>query len=123
VFAPVSRAGGGPGYGPDATHLESGIASDQDAGYGNIEGNGEGYRNEDADGGDYQGLPRRVRQANLAPQLRGPNPVGSGPAGVPQADPASLSDMRSTLSAMQRGWQEGRSQSTQWDTEGNPYGA
>ena len=38
--------------------------------------------------------------------------------GVPPAAAASLSDMRNTLSAMQRGWQQGRSQ-TQRDTEGS----
>ncbi len=37
---------------------------------------------------------------------------------VPSATAASLTDMRNTLSAMQRGWQQGRSQ-TQRDTEGN----
>ena len=39
-----------------------------------------------------------------------------GSTGVPPATAASLADMRNTLSAMQRGWQQGRSQ-TQRDTE------
>jgi signal transduction histidine kinase len=72
----------------------------------------------DTDGGsDLSGLPRRVRQASLAPELRASAGAASaGPAGVAPASAASLSDMRTTLSAMQRGWQQGRSQ-TQRDTE------
>jgi hypothetical protein len=62
---------------------------------------------------DYKGLPRRVKQASLAPQLRrGP----SGSSSVPLAEPADLTangpspeELRSTFSAMQRGWQIGRS--------------
>jgi hypothetical protein len=87
----------------------------------------EGYDRADDSGGygdeDYKGLPRRVRQANLAPQLRSSASAGSGGGspGVPRASAASLSDMRNTLSAMQRGWQQGRSQSQQ-DTEGNADG-
>jgi signal transduction histidine kinase len=64
--------------------------------------------------GDVNGLPRRVRQANLAPQLRD-NPqrrptaaaAGAAPAGGP-----SPAEIRQTMSALQRGWQEGRSQRT-----------
>jgi signal transduction histidine kinase len=68
-------------------------------------------------GGDLTGLPRRVRQASLAPELRASGgAAASGPAGVAPAGAASLSDMRNTLSAMQRGWQQGRSQ-TQPETE------
>jgi len=65
-------------------------------------------------GGDLTGLPRRVRQASLAPELRAS--AGSASAGVAPASAASLSDMRNTLSAMQRGWQQGRSQ-TQRESE------
>jgi signal transduction histidine kinase len=61
-------------------------------------------------GGDVNELPRRVKQANLAPQLRGepsrrlkaptsPAAPGGGPT------PAEI---RQTMSALQRGWQEGR---------------
>jgi hypothetical protein len=81
-----------------------------------------GYQGGDSGGGvDANGLPRRVRQASIAPELRAAaaaNPTGS--AGVPSATAASLTDMRNTLSAMQRGWQQGRSQ-TQRDTEGNSF--
>ena len=63
------------------------------------------------------GLPRRVRQASLAPELRASGGAAAGgPAAVAPASAASLSDMRNTLSAMQRGWQQGRSQ-TQRETE------
>jgi len=95
-----------------------------------------GDRNNGGDGGSFQqeglpisgseqykGLPRRVRQANLAPELR--SSVGAagstGATAVPQANAASLSDMRNTLSAMQRGWQQGRSQA-QRNTEGSGDG-
>jgi hypothetical protein len=63
-----------------------------------------------------------VRQASLAPQLRSTaaeDPTGA--TGVPQANSASLSDMRNTLSAMQRGWQQGRAE-TQQDTESSSDG-
>lgn len=86
---------------------------------------GPAYEQGDADGvssGDYKGLPRRVRQASLAPQLR--SSAAAGPAestGVPQATSASLSAMRNTLSAMQRGWQQGRAE-TQQDTESSSDG-
>ena len=71
---------------------------------------------------DGNGLPRRVRQASLAPQLRGSSAASSPePTVVPPASAASLTDMRNTLSAMQRGWQQGRSE-TQRDTEGNSDG-
>jgi len=84
--------------------------------------------------GDIKGLPRRVRQANLAPQLRddppprrttlassGPSRGVAGAAGPPgsggttgsagsagSAGP-SPAEIRQTMSALQRGWQEGRS--------------
>ena len=88
--------------------------------YGNNADDGDGPQQGNLTGGtgDYKGLPRRVRQANLAPELRSSAAAGStGPTGVPQASTASLADMRNTLSAMQRGWQQGRSQTTQPDAE------
>jgi hypothetical protein len=66
---------------------------------------------------DSNGLPRRVRQASIVPELRASAAANAaGATGAPSA--ASLADMRNTLSAMQRGWQQGRSQ-TQRDTDGN----
>jgi signal transduction histidine kinase len=85
----------------------------------------EGYPNgnaEDTGPVNYKGLPRRVRQANLAPQLRSsPGEGADGTTGVPQAAAPSPTDVRNTLSAMQRGWQQGRSQSHQ-ETEGSADG-
>ncbi|HTU76651.1 MAG TPA: nitrate- and nitrite sensing domain-containing protein [Trebonia sp.] len=110
--------GGNPTYPPRDSRPESANGTFQTAGYGTIMGDGRGV----AEGGDeLAGLPRRVRQASLAPQLRDAGPQDASPEdpGVPPASAASLSDMRNTLSAMQRGWQQGRSQSAQRDTEGN----
>ncbi|AWZ16176.1 histidine kinase [Streptomyces sp. ICC1] len=53
------------------------------------------------------GLPRRVRQANLAPQLK------DAPAAAPAADPVEdrdADDVRRRMSALQRGWTAGRDQ-------------
>jgi len=117
VFTPLHRPGGDGAAQGDAPYAEQG--------YGNIGGDGDGYPAGNVDGGgnsDYKGLPRRVRQANLAPQLRSSAAAGpDGPTGVPRASAASLSDMRNTLSAMQRGWQQGRAQSQQ-DSEGGVDG-
>jgi hypothetical protein len=129
VFAPVSRPEAPAGSPPArAAGPESGKGSYQGPGYGNIEENGAGNGSEGTPGGDGSGLPRRVRQASLAPQLRNSTLAGPGSdpgttedqeAGVPKASAASLNDMRNTLSAMQRGWQQGRSQPVHRDTEGN----
>lgn len=52
------------------------------------------------------GLPVRVRQASLAPQLR----EGNGASGETHATTAASAEaVRSTMSAMQRGWERGRS--------------
>ncbi len=66
---------------------------------------------------DIKGLPRRVRQASLAPQLRASPPqrrttvASAGPAsGAAGAAGPSPAEIRQTMSALQRGWQEGRSQ-------------
>jgi hypothetical protein len=82
---------------------------------------GAGHEGTDSAGSgtdEANGLPRRVRQASLAPQLRGSAAATGSPgaAAVPPATAASLTVMRNTLSAMQRGWQQGRSQ-TQQDPE------
>jgi signal transduction histidine kinase len=62
--------------------------------------------------GDIKGLPKRVKQASLAPQLRD-NPPRRRTSAAPSAAPASgptPAEIRQTMSALQRGWQEGRSQ-------------
>jgi signal transduction histidine kinase len=72
---------------------------------------------------DESGLPRRVRQASLAPQLResAPRPGPSADLGIlpePASDwsPSGAAapertpeETRATMSAIQRGWQRGRS--------------
>jgi hypothetical protein len=108
--APSPGDGGGSGY---------------DGGYGDNAGSSESSLvGEPTNSTEFKGLPRRVRQANLAPQLRASaaQSAASAPeAGVPRATAASLADMRNTLSAMQRGWQQGRSQA-QPNTEGGADG-
>jgi len=114
-------AGTTTGYGNDAdasgTYGVGHPGGDRNGDGGTFGGAGNGG------GGDSKGLPRRVRQANLAPQLRssrGSNEAGAagGKSGVPQAAAPNPADMRNTLSAMQRGWQQGRAQQKR-DTEGN----
>ncbi|MEU9121480.1 nitrate- and nitrite sensing domain-containing protein [Streptomyces sp. NPDC048506] len=56
------------------------------------------------------GLPRRVRQASLAPQLKsedGEQPAGEGRT-VPPADDRDAEAVRARMSSLQRGWQRGR---------------
>jgi len=99
--------------------------SGYDGDFGNNTGSsGSSLMGESADSTEFKGLPRRVRQANLAPQLRASATQAAASAqeaSVPRATAASLADMRNTLSAMQRGWQQGRSQA-QPDTEGGADG-
>jgi hypothetical protein len=56
-------------------------------------------------------LPRRIRQASLAPQLREPPPDAADSNGGPAAE-RSPDEMRDALSAMQRGWERGRDDDT-----------
>jgi len=62
-----------------------------------------------APGGTHLGLPRRVRQARMPPQLRsavgGAAPPVPGEAGP---EPPSPADSQALVSSMQRGWQRGR---------------
>jgi signal transduction histidine kinase len=62
-----------------------------------------GYADSLPDGG----LPVRVPQASLAPQLREPDAASAG-ASVFDAPPAPADEVRDTLSALQRGWELGR---------------
>jgi signal transduction histidine kinase len=66
-------------------------------------------------GDTYRGLPRRVRQASLAPQLdNGPAPaVGADSSGYELAAP-SPEQTRSKMSSLQDGWQRGRSAEVDW---------
>ena len=144
VFAPRRRSEPGsvpaadapdPQSYPDDTHRESAIyqaspssagdsAYGYDGGYGNnADSSASTLMDEPAGSTEFKGLPRRVRQANLAPELRASAAAAASAqeASVPRATAASLADMRNTLSAMQRGWQQGRSQ-TQPNTEGGADG-
>jgi hypothetical protein len=78
--------------------------------------NGAGVITEDPASTDDLGealLPRRVRQANMVPQLRDSGPAGATAAASPAEDPApaerSPEEVRATMSAIQQGWQLGRS--------------
>jgi signal transduction histidine kinase len=65
-------------------------------------------------GGTYAGLPRRIRNASLAPQLRDPStpepvaparPVEVGPAA---GDDRSPEQARALMASLQSGWERGR---------------
>jgi signal transduction histidine kinase len=61
----------------------------------------------DQEAGTYRGLPRRVRQANLTPQLRDrPSPGPAAPARGPAV--RSPDQARSLLASLQSGWERGR---------------
>jgi signal transduction histidine kinase len=55
------------------------------------------------------GLPRRVRQANLAPQLRDTGPHAVVPMGDDSSGDRTPEQARAVMSAIQRGWERGRS--------------
>jgi signal transduction histidine kinase len=60
--------------------------------------------------GTHRGLPRRVRQASIAPQLRdhgAAEPAASRLAGPP-IDARSPDETRNLFSSLQQGWQRGR---------------
>ncbi len=59
--------------------------------------------------GTHRGLPRRVRQANLAPQLRDRSAAAES-AARPASEPAvrSPEETRGMMSSLQDGWQRGR---------------
>ncbi|WP_405545365.1 nitrate- and nitrite sensing domain-containing protein [Streptomyces goshikiensis] len=56
------------------------------------------------------GLPRRVRQANLAPQLKNAPSAGSAEAAAEPLEDRDADDVRNRMSALQRGWTAGREQ-------------
>ena len=71
--------------------------------------------------GTHRGLPRRVRQASLVPQLRGT--AGATPEKPPETaagrQPRSPEMTRSLMSALQDGWQRGRADDLD-DPQGGP---
>ncbi|MET9606866.1 nitrate- and nitrite sensing domain-containing protein [Streptomyces sp. NPDC006512] len=63
------------------------------------------------------GLPRRVRQANLAPQLKnGPSAAAAEPT-TDQVTDRDAEDVRTRMSALQRGWTAGRNQHARQQSE------
>ncbi|MEV7801637.1 nitrate- and nitrite sensing domain-containing protein [Microbispora sp. NPDC088329] len=62
--------------------------------------------------GTHAGLPRRVRQANIAPQLRA-QPPQAPPLSAPPVEERSPEEARATFSAFQRGALRGREDSDQ----------
>jgi signal transduction histidine kinase len=60
-----------------------------------------------ADEGSAPELPRRVRQASLAPELRADTPV-RGPVGTGPVTTRPPEETRSLMSSLQQGWQRGR---------------
>jgi signal transduction histidine kinase len=70
-------------------------------------------------------LPVRVRQASLAPELRQPGggDTGTFEAVTPASEPTSADAVRSTMSAMQRGWELGRSAAAEAPGEPDPGAA
>lgn len=77
-----------------------------------------------------EGLPRRVRQASLAPQLRCEDPGRDGAPqgpGEPATAPAPAHDrdadeVRARMSSLQRGWQRGRAETDDTRTADRPDG-
>ncbi|MGW0226659.1 histidine kinase, partial [Streptomyces tendae] len=96
-----------------------------DAGHVGDVGDGRGARADRGDGGpparedapsagaEAGALPRRVRQASLAPQLR------QSPEQAPEdrSDPADrdADEVRSRMASLQRGWQRGRKENAAGD--------
>ena len=70
----------------------------------------------------YKGLPKRVRQASLAPQLRDRTTPSSTPSAASRDNVVNRSPegIRNALSAMQRGWQRGRTANEGGSPEHSP---
>jgi hypothetical protein len=65
------------------------------------------------------GLPRRIRQTSLAPELREPQPPESSGEDDGVAGWRSPDETRDAFTALQRGWQRGRAEpATTSDTDG-----
>ncbi|QJT06728.1 histidine kinase [Streptomyces asoensis] len=92
---------GGPGGTPERADTTSARPGDPAPGRTDGSGSGTGA------------LPRRVRQANLAPQLR----QGPAPRTEDRADPADrdADEVRSRMASLQRGWQRGRVENAEGD--------
>ncbi|MEV7562644.1 histidine kinase, partial [Streptomyces sp. NPDC089795] len=71
----------------------------------------------DAPGPGIGGLPRRVRQASLAPQLKKSPSTAPAEAAPDQVADRDAEDVRTRMSALQRGWTAGRNQHAQQKSE------
>ena len=103
-LSPSAQAAGGPSAGLLGSGREQQAAASP--GRDDLEADG--------DLGDAELLPRRIRQANLAPQLRDDTLAGQvSPAPDAATDETSEGrspdEIRATMSAIQQGWQKGRS--------------
>jgi signal transduction histidine kinase len=105
-MTPVASAPPGHGAGPPwRLSGETGPLPVVPGGLGSRDG--EPGTNDDTDG-----LPRRIRQASLAPQLRAsPPPRRVTVASSGLSNGPTPAEIRQTMSALQRAWQEGRSAS------------
>ncbi|WP_234331096.1 nitrate- and nitrite sensing domain-containing protein [Streptomyces sp. NRRL F-4474] len=72
---------------------------------------------ETAVGPDTGGLPRRIRQASLAPQLKKSASSAPAEAAPDQVADRDAEDVRTRMSALQRGWTAGRNRHAQQQSE------
>lgn len=106
---PGSAAGTGSGSGP-ATHQTGSGSATQRTGSGSGSGSA---THETGSGSGTAPLPRRVRQASLAPQLKqnsGRRTTDRAELGERDAD-----EVRSRMASLQRGWQRGREENAEGD--------
>ncbi|WP_234362390.1 MULTISPECIES: nitrate- and nitrite sensing domain-containing protein [Streptomyces] len=68
-------------------------------------------------GPDTGGLPRRIRQASLAPQLKKSASSAPAEAAPDQVADRDAEDVRTRMSALQRGWTAGRNRHAQQQSE------
>ncbi|MGW2914844.1 nitrate- and nitrite sensing domain-containing protein [Streptomyces asoensis] len=113
----TARPGGPDGTPTGADTPPAGSAPDRTGAASRSTGPGGGARARDAapqdTGAGTGALPRRVRQANLAPQLR----QGPAPRTEDRTDPADrdADEVRSRMASLQRGWQRGRTENAAGD--------
>ncbi|AEW93110.1 large secreted protein [Streptantibioticus cattleyicolor NRRL 8057 = DSM 46488] len=72
------------------------------------------------------GLPRRIRQASLAPQLRADDTTrtrtATPGAAAPATDDRDADEVRSRMASLQRGWQRGREEADDLTVPDRPTG-
>jgi signal transduction histidine kinase len=71
-----------------------------------------------SDVGMQAGLPRRVRQASLAPQLRNGGPAAAGDAPSDAAGGRTPAESRALFESLQRGWQRARNEADPSESPG-----